>query len=109
MCDIHIHILPPPPLPTTHSLPLPLSLPTNGHTTLYQPTEFEMRRRNEKFAKDVREGKKATHSSRAEKLAQRSPISAWALGIVILCAVGGLDILENVHPLYAGVAEAGIW
>ncbi|TEB38542.1 hypothetical protein FA13DRAFT_1724497, partial [Coprinellus micaceus] len=53
------------------------------------PTEFEMRRRNEKFAKDVREGKKATHSSRADKLAQRSPISAWALGVVMFVVFGG--------------------
>ncbi|KAF6754239.1 hypothetical protein DFP72DRAFT_813286, partial [Ephemerocybe angulata] len=55
-----------------------------------QPTEFEMRRRNEKFAKDVREGKKATHTSRAAKLAHRSPISAWALGIVLFVIFGGV-------------------
>ncbi|KAJ2920617.1 hypothetical protein H1R20_g16478, partial [Candolleomyces eurysporus] len=58
------------------------------HATL-QPTEFEMRRRNEKFAKDVREGKKATHSSRADKIAHKSPISAWALGVVIFVVFGG--------------------
>ncbi|RXW23040.1 hypothetical protein EST38_g2792 [Candolleomyces aberdarensis] len=59
------------------------------HATL-QPTEFEMRRRNEKFAKDVREGKKATHASRADKIAHKSPISAWALGAVIFVVFGGV-------------------
>ncbi|KAJ2917815.1 hypothetical protein MD484_g2569, partial [Candolleomyces efflorescens] len=58
--------------------------------SLRQPTEFEMRRRNEKFAKDVREGKKATHTSRADKLAHKSPISAWALGVVIFVVFGGV-------------------
>ncbi|KIK71703.1 hypothetical protein GYMLUDRAFT_33856 [Collybiopsis luxurians FD-317 M1] len=54
------------------------------------PTEFEMRRRNEKFAKDAREGKKPTHLSRQEKLAKRSPISSWALGVIIFVVVGGV-------------------
>ncbi|TEB32310.1 hypothetical protein FA13DRAFT_1731495 [Coprinellus micaceus] len=65
------------------------------------PTEFEMRRRNEKFAKDVREGKKATHSSRADKLAQRSPISAWALGVVMFVVFGGV-IFELVRIMFLG-------
>ncbi|EAU92350.2 hypothetical protein CC1G_00569 [Coprinopsis cinerea okayama7 len=54
------------------------------------PTEFELRKRNEKFAKDVREGKKALHASRAEKLAARSPVSAWALGIIMFVVFGGV-------------------
>ncbi|TFK26743.1 hypothetical protein FA15DRAFT_587680 [Coprinopsis marcescibilis] len=61
---------------------------TNKH--LLQPTEFELRKRNEKFAKDVKEGKKATHASRADKLAHRSPISVWALGIVLFVVFGGV-------------------
>lgn len=48
-----------------------------------------MRQRNAKFAKDVREGKKATHTSRAEKLAQRSPLSLWALGMIVFVVCGG--------------------
>ncbi|KAE9400974.1 hypothetical protein BT96DRAFT_880756 [Gymnopus androsaceus JB14] len=55
-----------------------------------QPTEFEMRKRNEKFAKDAREGKKPTHLSRQEKLAKRSPISFWALGVVVFVVMGGV-------------------
>lgn len=54
-----------------------------------------MRRRNEKFAKDVREGKKATHTSRADKLAHKSPISAWALGVVIFVVFGGGEALDD--------------
>ncbi|EDR15923.1 uncharacterized protein LACBIDRAFT_301400 [Laccaria bicolor S238N-H82] len=54
------------------------------------PTEFEMRQRNAKFAKDVREGKKATHVSRQEKMLQKSPLSLWALGIVVFVVIGGV-------------------
>lgn len=54
-----------------------------------QPTEFEMRQRNEKFAKDVRAGKKPTHPSRQEAYAKRSPINLWALGVVVFVVVGG--------------------
>lgn len=73
----------------------------------HQPTEFEMRRRNEKFAKDVREGKKATHSSRADKLAQRSPISAWALGVVMFVVFGGGESTLSIHLLTCGFQ--GVW
>ena len=54
-----------------------------------QPTEFEMRQRNNKFATDVRAGKKATHPSRQEKLARRSPLNLWALGLVVFVVLGG--------------------
>ena len=48
-----------------------------------------MRQRNNKFANDVRAGKKATHPSRQEKLAKRSPLSVWALGLVVFIVFGG--------------------
>lgn len=54
------------------------------------PTEFEMRQRNAKFAKDVREGKKATHASRQDKMAQKSALSLWALGLVVFVVIGGV-------------------
>lgn len=48
-----------------------------------------MRQRNAKFASDVRAGKQATHPSRQEKLKQRSPVSLWALGMVVFVVIGG--------------------
>jgi len=54
------------------------------------PTEFERRQRNNKFASDVRAGKKATHPSRQEKLAQRSSLNLWALGLVVFVILGGV-------------------
>ena len=48
-----------------------------------------MKQRNAKFANDVRSGKKATHESRADKLAHRSPLSSWALGLIVFVVVGG--------------------
>jgi len=61
---------------------------------LPKPTEFEMRRRNEKFAKDVREGKKAVHASRADKLAHKPAVSAWTLGVIMFVVFGGGDFLS---------------
>ncbi|KAJ7750203.1 hypothetical protein B0H16DRAFT_1549828 [Mycena metata] len=63
------------------------------------PTEFEMRQRNAKFANTVKSGKKATHPSRAELLAKRSPISLWALGAVVFVVMGGV-IFEIVKLLF---------
>jgi len=54
------------------------------------PTAFEMKKKNEKFASDARAGKKPTKMSRQERLAKRSPISLWALGIVLFVIVGGV-------------------
>ncbi|KAH6916713.1 hypothetical protein BKA70DRAFT_1250352 [Coprinopsis sp. MPI-PUGE-AT-0042] len=65
------------------------------------PTQFEMRRKNEKFAKDIREGKKGTHVARAQKLAQRSPLSAVALGLVIFVVFGGV-VFELVRIIFLG-------
>ncbi len=48
-----------------------------------------MRQRNEKFAKDARSGKKPTHLSRQEKLAKRSPVNIWILGVIVFVVVGG--------------------
>ncbi|KAJ4470936.1 hypothetical protein J3R30DRAFT_3710892 [Lentinula aciculospora] len=57
---------------------------------MLSPSEYEMRKRNEKFAKDAKEGKKPTHMSRQEKLAKRSPIGSWALGVVLFVVLGGV-------------------
>ncbi|KAL4259047.1 Stress-associated endoplasmic reticulum protein [Pleurotus pulmonarius] len=54
------------------------------------PTEFEMRQRNAKFANAVKAGKKATNPSRQEQLAKRSPVSIWALGIIVFVVCGGI-------------------
>jgi len=63
-----------------------------------------MRKRNEKFAKDAREGKKPTHLSRQQRLEKSSPINLWALGLICFVVIGGgtppsfcsHDILLNV-------------
>jgi hypothetical protein len=54
-----------------------------------QPTEFEMRQKNEKFANAARAGKKPVNPSRQERLSKQSPINIWALGIVLFVVVGG--------------------
>ncbi|TRM61665.1 hypothetical protein BD626DRAFT_501774 [Schizophyllum amplum] len=54
------------------------------------PTEFEMRQRNAKFAAAARSGKKPTHPSRQDRLAKRSPVSTWALGLVVFVVCGGV-------------------
>ncbi|PFH48392.1 hypothetical protein AMATHDRAFT_149990, partial [Amanita thiersii Skay4041] len=55
-----------------------------------QPTQFEMRQRNAKFAKDAKAGRKPTHPSRLEQLSKKSPINLWALGVVVFVIVGGV-------------------
>ena len=54
-----------------------------------------MRQRNNKFANDVRAGKKAAHPSRQEKLAQRSPLNLWALGLVVFVVMGGGTYIQS--------------
>lgn len=54
-----------------------------------------MRQRNNKFASDVRAGKRATHPSRQEKLAQRSPLNLWILGLVVFVVIGGGTYIQN--------------
>ncbi|KIK41644.1 hypothetical protein CY34DRAFT_85051, partial [Suillus luteus UH-Slu-Lm8-n1] len=52
------------------------------------PTEFDLRRKNAQFANAVRSGKKAVKPSRQEMMAKRSPISLWALGVVLFVVIG---------------------
>ncbi|KAF9786717.1 hypothetical protein BJ322DRAFT_976104, partial [Thelephora terrestris] len=54
-----------------------------------QPTEFELRHKNQQFANKVRAGKNPVNPSRREKLDNRSRISAWALGMVAFVLIGG--------------------
>lgn len=63
------------------------------------PTEFEMRQRNAKFAKDAKEGKKPTHLSRQEKLAKKSPINIYALGAILFVIFGGV-LFELVKIMF---------
>jgi len=63
------------------------------------PTAFEMKKKNEKFANDARAGKKPTKLSRQERLLKRSPISLWALGIVLFVVVGGV-VFELVRIIF---------
>ncbi|KAF8167558.1 hypothetical protein B0H34DRAFT_792270 [Crassisporium funariophilum] len=58
-----------------------------------------MRQRNTKFANDVRAGKKATHPSRQDKLAHRSPLGVWALGTIVFIVVGGV-IFEIIRIIF---------
>jgi len=63
------------------------------------PTEFDLRRKNAQFANAVRSGKKAVRPSHQERMAKRSPISLWALGIVLFVVVGGV-IFELAKLLF---------
>ncbi|KAI0095251.1 hypothetical protein BDY19DRAFT_916960 [Irpex rosettiformis] len=54
------------------------------------PTEFELRQKNAQFANRARTGKNPVKQSRQDRLAKRSPISLWALGIVLFVVVGGV-------------------
>ncbi|KLO09268.1 hypothetical protein SCHPADRAFT_834178, partial [Schizopora paradoxa] len=58
--------------------------------TPFQPTSFEMRQKNEKFARDARLGKNPAKLSRKDKLAKQSPIPVWALGLVVFVVCGGV-------------------
>jgi len=63
------------------------------------PTEFELRRKNAEFAKAVKSGKKAVRPSYQERMAKRSPINLWALGMVLFVVVGGV-IFELARLLF---------
>jgi len=63
------------------------------------PTEFELRQKNQLFANKARAGKKPTNPSRQEKLAKKSPISLWALGVIVFVVVGGV-IFELVRIIF---------
>jgi len=64
-----------------------------------QPTAFEMRQKNEKFAKKVREGKHAVKPSMRDKLANKSPIPLWALGLCIFVVLGGCEYFSDERIL----------
>ncbi|KAI0778687.1 hypothetical protein BD413DRAFT_465788, partial [Trametes elegans] len=55
-----------------------------------QPTEFELRKRNNQFAEKARAGKNPIKASRQERLSKRSPVSIWALAIILFVVVGGV-------------------
>ncbi|KAI9057016.1 hypothetical protein FKP32DRAFT_1681763 [Trametes sanguinea] len=57
---------------------------------MVRPTEFELRRRNNQFADKARAGKNPIKPSRQERLSKRSPISLWALGIILFVVMGGV-------------------
>ena len=71
-----------------------LSLPTDPGTWDAQPTAFEMRQKNEKFAQKVREGKTAVKPSMRDKLANKSPVPLWALGLCVFVVLGGCEYLS---------------
>jgi Ribosome associated membrane protein RAMP4 len=60
-----------------------------------QPTPFEMRQKNELFAQKVREGKNAVKPSTRDKLANKSPIPLWALGLCIFVVIGGCECFSE--------------
>lgn len=102
-CIIKTRLSHPPSSHPTLSLRIPPSLLSQHgeHTTIHyshiyltdnvpaQPTEFELRRKNAQFESKVRAGKTGVKPSRQERLAKRSPISLWALGIILFVVVGG--------------------
>jgi len=53
-----------------------------------QPTAFEMRQKNEKFASNVRAGKQAVQPSTRDRLKKKSPIGYTAVGVLIFVLVG---------------------
>ncbi|KAL1951204.1 hypothetical protein VTO73DRAFT_353 [Trametes versicolor] len=55
-----------------------------------QPTEFELRKRNSQFAEKARAGKNPIKPSRQDRLSKRSPVSIWALGIILFVVLGGV-------------------
>ncbi|KAF8845992.1 hypothetical protein BDN67DRAFT_890965, partial [Paxillus ammoniavirescens] len=63
------------------------------------PTQFELRHKNAQFANAVKSGKKAVKPSRQEQLSKRSPVSLWALGIVLFVILGGV-IFELARILF---------
>ncbi|KIK81883.1 hypothetical protein PAXRUDRAFT_832552 [Paxillus rubicundulus Ve08.2h10] len=63
------------------------------------PTQFELRHKNAQFANAVKSGKKAVKPSRQEQLLKRSPVSLWALGIVLFVILGGV-IFELARILF---------
>jgi len=56
-----------------------------------QPTAFEMRQKNEKFAQKVREGKHAVKPSMRDRIVNKTPIPMWALGLCIFVVMGGCE------------------
>lgn len=50
-----------------------------------------MRQKNEKFAQKVREGKHAVKPSMRDKVANKSPIPLWALGLCVFVVMGGCE------------------
>lgn len=62
--------------------------------TLFKPTQFELRHKNAQFANAVRSGKKAVKPSRYEQLSKRSPVSMWALGMILFVVVGGGEFIS---------------
>ncbi|KAI0081173.1 hypothetical protein K474DRAFT_1657034 [Panus rudis PR-1116 ss-1] len=63
------------------------------------PTEFELRKKNQQFANKARAGKNPVKPSRQERLAKRSPISLWALGIILFVVLGGV-LFELIRIIF---------
>lgn len=66
-----------------------------------QPTEFELRQKNQQFANKARAGKNPVNQSRKDKLDNRSPISMWALGMVAFVVIGGGTSRSPSRPTLA--------
>ncbi|KAH7105078.1 hypothetical protein BKA62DRAFT_691606 [Auriculariales sp. MPI-PUGE-AT-0066] len=63
------------------------------------PTAFEMKRKNEAFAKNAREGRSTTKPSRAELAARKAPVSGTVLGVLAFVLVGGI-LFELVRIIF---------
>lgn len=63
------------------------------------PTEFEMRRKNEAFAKAARDGKRTVNPTRAELAKKRSPVGLGILALLGFVVVGG-TLFELVRLIF---------
>jgi len=54
------------------------------------PTEFQLRQKNQQFANKARAGKNPVNQSRKDQLEKRSPVPAWALGMIAFVVFGGV-------------------
>lgn len=72
---------------------------------VFQPTEHDLRLKNQNFAKAASAGRKPTKPSRQERAAKQSPVPVWALSVMVFIVCGGgecslrtrLDIEEETN------------
>ena len=61
------------------------------------------------FAEKARAGKNPVKASRAERLSKRSPISLWALGVILFVVLGGGASRAPFFHLRAMLIDCLFW